>query len=168
MPVARSSSFLPAERCAKPLIALLTRFGVPRARIDALADRLQRGGARGVAIARATPGVRVPAIAASGIAALSMREFEPGLVAGNTLFVGAHFALGFVVGVPAVAFIQGAGTTLALGAFVVFAVLGAVGWLIVRRRRRTQGEGALTFGAWADACCPACLTLALVDSDQRS
>lgn len=152
----------------KPLIALLTRFGVPRARIDALADRLLRGGARGVAIARATPGVRVPAIAASGIAALKMRDFEPGLVAGNTLFVGAHFLLGFIVGVPAVAFIQNAGTTLALGAFVAFAVIGALGWLIVRRRRKTYGDGALTFSAWADACCPACLTLALVEPDQRS
>ena len=152
----------------KPLIALLTKVGVPRARIDALADRLQRGGARGVAIARATPGVRVPAIAASGIAALTMRDFEPGLVAGNTLFVGAHFLLGFIVGVPAVAFIQSAGTTLAIGAFVAFAVIGAIGWLVVRRRRSVRGEGALTFSAWADACCPACLTLALVDSDQRS
>lgn len=152
----------------KPLIALLTRFGVPRARIDALADRLQRGGARGVAIARATPGVRVPAIAASGIAALTMREFEPGLVAGNTLFVGAHFTLGFVVGVPAVAFIQGFGTTLAVGAFVILAIVGAFGWLFIRRRRGTKGEGALAFSAWADACCPACLTLALIDSDQRS
>ena len=152
----------------KPLIALLTRVGVSRARIDALADRLQRGGARGVAIARATPGVRVPAIAASGIAALKMRDFEPGLVAGNTLFVGAHFLLGFIVGVPAVAFVQSAGTTLALSALAVFALIGAIGWLIVRRRRKTSGEGALTFSAWADACCPACLTLALVNSDQRS
>src|SRR4051794_33737080 len=101
----------------RPLIALLTRFGVSAARIDALAERLRRGGARGVAVARATPGVRVPAIAASGIAALPMQSFAPGLVAGNTLFVGAHFVLGFVVGVPAIAFIQSAGTTLAIGAF---------------------------------------------------
>jgi len=123
--VGGSLQFVLARRALrKPLVALLTRVGVSRARIDALADRLQRGGARGVAIARATPGVRVPAIAASGIAALKMRDFEPGLVVGNTLFVGAHFALGYVVGVPAVSFIQGVGTPLAVGAFAMLALGG--------------------------------------------
>lgn len=148
-----------------PLISALTRFGVSRARIEALADRLRRGGARAVAVARATPGVRVPAIAASGIAALPTSDFTPGLVAGNTLFVGAHFLLGFIVGVPAVAFVQSAGTTLAVGAFVVFAVIGAIGWLLIRRRRMQAGEGALAYGAWADACCPACLAVAVIGRD---
>ena len=167
--VGGSLQFVLARRALrKPLVALLTRVGVSRARIDALADRLQRGGARGVAIARATPGVRVPAIAASGIAALKMRDFEPGLVVGNTLFVGAHFALGYVVGVPAVSFIQGVGTPLAVGAFAMLALVGALGWLVVRRRRGAREDVALTFSAWADACCPACLTLALIDPDQRS
>ena len=149
-----------------PLIALLTRFGLPHARIEALADRLRRGGARGVAIARATPGVRVPAIAASGVAALPMRSFAPGLVAGNTIFVGLHFLLGFVVGVPAVALIQGAAPLVAVGAFVALAVLGAVGWLLVRRRRRASaGSG---FAAWSDAACPACITVALLSREQAT
>lgn len=142
----------------RPLLALLTRFGVPRARIDALSERLRSGGARGVAIARATPGIRVPAIAASGVAALPMQAFAPGLVAGNTLFVGAHFVLGYVVGVPAVALIQSSGTALIVGGLVVFAVIGAVGWLLLRRRRRSDAD----FAAWADAACPACLALAVV------
>lgn len=152
----------------RPLIALLTRFGLPQARIEALADRLRRGGARGVAIARATPGVRVPAIAASGVAALPMRAFAPGLVAGNTLFVGAHFLLGFAVGVPAVALIQGAASLIAVGAFVALAVLGALGWLVIRRRRRAQqaagaaDQEAAGFAAWADAACPACVGIALL------
>jgi len=143
----------------RPLLALLTRFGVPRARIDALSGRLRSGGARGVAIARATPGIRVPAIAASGVAALPMQAFAPGLVAGNTLFVGAHFVLGYVVGVPAVALIQSSGTALIVGGLVVFAVIGAVGWLLLRRRRRSDAD----FAAWADAACPACLALAVVN-----
>jgi len=142
----------------RPLLALLTRFGVPRARIDALSERLRSGGARGVAIARATPGIRVPAIAASGVAALPMQAFAPGLVAGNTLFVGAHFVLGYVVGVPAVELIQSSGTALIVGGLVVFAVIGAVGWLLLRRRRRSDAD----FAAWADAACPACLALAVV------
>ena len=143
----------------RPLLALLTRFGVPRARIDALSERLRSGGARGVAMARATPGIRVPAIAASGVAALPMQAFAPGLVAGNTLFVGAHFVLGYVVGVPAVALIQSSGTALIVGGLVVFAVIGAVGWLLLRRRRRSDAD----FAAWADAACPACLALAVVN-----
>jgi len=143
----------------RPLLALLTRFGVPRARIDALSERLRSGGARGVAIARTTPGVRVPAIAASGVAALPMQSFVPGLVAGNTLFVGGHFLLGYVVGVPAVAIIQSSGTALLVGGLVVFAVIGAIGWLLLRRRRRSTAE----FASWADAACPACLALALVN-----
>ncbi|HEY5520776.1 MAG TPA: hypothetical protein VIK08_08965 [Candidatus Limnocylindrales bacterium] len=145
----------------RPLLALLTRFGVPRARIDALSERLRSGGARGVAIARTTPGVRVPAIAASGVAALPMQSFVPGLVAGNTLFVGAHFVLGYVVGVPAVAIIQSSGTVLLVGGLVVFAVIGAIGWLLLRRRRRSSAD----FAAWADAACPACLALALVNRE---
>jgi len=144
----------------RTLIALLTRFGVPRARIDALSERLRSSGARGVAIARATPGVRVPAIAASGVAALPLQAFAPGLVAGNTLFVGAHFVLGYVVGVPAEALIQGSGTVLVIGGLVVFGIIGAIGWLVVRRRR-----GSDRFAAWADAACPACLAVALVDRE---
>jgi membrane protein DedA with SNARE-associated domain len=152
----------------RPLISLLTRFGVPRARIEALADRLRRGGARAVAIARATPGVRVPAIAASGVAELPMRSFGPGLVAGNTLFVGAHFVLGFAVGLPAVAFIQSAAPTLAVGAFVALALLGGVGWLLIRRRRRsTTAAAEAAYGDWSDAACPACLAVALVRERER-
>lgn len=147
----------------RPLIALLTRFGVAQSRIEALADKLRRGGARGVAIARVTPGVRVPAIAASGVAALPMRDFAPGLVIGNTLFVGLHFMLGFVVGVPAAAVLERYGLWLLVGGVALFAAIGAIGWLIVRRRR-TGTRAALS--SWADAACPACLGLALLTGEQ--
>jgi len=147
----------------RPLIAVLTRFGMNQARIEALADRLRRGGARGVAVARATPGVRVPAIAASGIAAMPMRSFGPGLIVGNTVFVGGHFLLGFAVGLPAVALIQGAAPVLAVAAFVALAALGAVGWLIVRRRRHAGDPAASgDYTAWSDAACPACIAIALI------
>jgi membrane protein DedA with SNARE-associated domain len=146
----------------RPLIGLLGRFGVPATRIEALADRLRRGGARSVAVARATPGVRVPAIAASGIAGMPMRSFGPGLVVGNTVFVGGHFLLGFVVGLPAVALISTAAPLLAVVAFVGLAVVGAVGWLIVRRRRAARRTEGTDYAAWSDAACPACIAIALV------
>jgi membrane protein DedA with SNARE-associated domain len=143
----------------RTLLAILERLGVPRPRIDALADRLRRSGARGVAITRMTPGVRIASIAASGLAALPMASFGPGLVAGNSVFVGGHFALGFVIGVPATAFVTSAGGTVAIGIIVALALLGGIGWFVVRRR--APAAEPTTFGAWADAACPACLALAL-------
>ena len=84
-----------------PLLALLRRLGIPQARLEAMAETLRNGGVRAIAVARATPGLRIAAIAASGIAALPPRTFLTGFVVGNTIFVGSHFALGFVLGKPA-------------------------------------------------------------------
>ena len=153
----------------RTLLALLGRLGVSAARLDTLASRLERGGARSVAIARATPGVRIGAIAASGLAGLPYRVFLPGLVAGNTVFVGAHFALGYVVGAPALGIAAGLGSlATASVAVVALAVLGAVGWRFIVRRRAAAPTGGLprraaAFAAWTDAACPACLVLAVVD-----
>jgi membrane protein DedA with SNARE-associated domain len=158
----------------RALLSVLTRLGVPQARIESLADRLRRSGARGVALARVTPGVRVPAIAASGLAALPLIPFTGGLIAGNTAFVTAHFALGFAVGAPALTLLETSGPAVAIGGVIVLAVVGAVGWLILRRRRLTglatePAAGAFSrdsYSAWADAACPACLTLAVLRPDR--
>jgi membrane protein DedA with SNARE-associated domain len=151
----------------------LARLGVPRDRLDALAGWLQRRGVTGVAVARATPGVRIGAIAASGIAGLRYRGvFLPGLVLGNGLFVGAHFALGYVVGPPALAFLSSVGSGLvAVGVLVALAVLGAMGWREIRRRRSQPAPAAgpeaapptlPSLGTWTEAACPACLAITLV------
>lgn len=157
-----------------PLIALLGRLGLSRERLDGLADWLRRRGIRGVTVARATPGLRVGAISASGLAGLPYPVFLAGLVAGNTVFVGAHFALGYLVGPSAVALIVSAGgIAVAAIAFVVLALLGASGWRVLRRRRLVAeasrvGEaapaGVVQFetgglGSWAEAACPACLAV---------
>jgi membrane protein DedA with SNARE-associated domain len=168
----------------RAVIGVLARFGVARGRIDALAERLRRRGARGVAVARVTPGLRVPAIVASGLAALPLPAFVVGLIVGNTLFVAAHFLLGFAVGAPAIALVQGAGFTIAVILLAVLAVVGVVGWRLIRRReglgapagafqRSAQASGASphparridTFSNWADAACPACLALAVLRVD---
>ncbi len=172
----------------EPLLRLLTRFGVPRDRLDGLAGWLRQRGAVGVALARATPGVRVGATAASGLAALPFGAFLPGLVAGNTLFVGGHFALGYVAGPAALALIAATGGfALAVGGFVILALIGAGGWRVLRRRRAAasaggssaspvaaraarsgaSGERALpldlpSLATWAEAACPACLAVSLV------
>jgi len=160
----------------RPLITLLGRLGLSRERLEGLADWLRRRGIRGVTVARATPGLRVGAISASGLAALPYPVFLAGLIAGNTVFVGAHFALGYVVGPPAVALIVSAGgLAVALIAFVVLALLGAAGWRVLRRRGLADGASrggaagtvaATQFetgglGSWAEAACPACLAVTL-------
>jgi hypothetical protein len=89
-----------------------------------------------------------------------VRAFAPGLVLGNTLFVGLHFLLGFVVGVPAVALVERYGVALLVGGIAVLAIAGAIGWVILRQRRPTSAPATLT--AWADAACPACLGIALL------
>lgn len=163
------------------VLGLLTRFGVPRDRLDTLAGWLQRRGALGVAVARCTPGVRVGATAASGLAAMPFAAFLPGLVAGNTVFVGGHFALGYLAGPAALEVIAGAGgVALAAGAFVVLAVLGAAVWHAVRHRRGgaatsespppSSSSGPMhglpgdapSWATWAEAACPACLAVSLV------
>jgi membrane protein DedA with SNARE-associated domain len=162
----------------KVLLALLTRLGVSQARLDGLAASLHSGGTRAIAIAHATPGVRAAAIAASGIAGMPLRDFLPGFVIGNTIFVGGHFALGFVMGKPALGVASELGSPAVLVAILVaLSAVGALTWFVIRRRRPAgsaagatngrpphTGHGAEEAGiaAWADAACPICLTLAAV------
>jgi membrane protein DedA with SNARE-associated domain len=135
------------------LLRVLARVGVGRERLDALAAWLARRGARGVALARATPGVRIGATTAAGLAGLPFRVFVAGLVVGNAAFVGGHFGLGLVIGPPALALAAQLGTLgVALLVLGLLAVLGAVGW----RRLRRSGSG---YAGWAEGACPACLAL---------
>jgi membrane protein DedA with SNARE-associated domain len=152
----------------RPLLALLDRVGLRRARVEEHAERLRARGMRGVAISRATPGIRVVAIAASALAALRFGPFAGGLVIGNTAFVGLHFLLGLAVGAPALALVATFGLALTAAA-VGLAVVGLVGWWLLRRRHAAATSSAEpssaaledTFVDWADATCPACLTLGL-------
>ena len=148
---------------ARPVLLRLIRRITSVDQLDRQTERLRNGGARTVAIARTTPGVRIVAIPACALAAIPPVAFVTGLAIGNALFIGAHFGLGFLLG-DAVLAIVGAvlGPVAIAGAAI--AVIVAVGWfLIVRRRARRDAvtaPEAVPFTAWRDACCPACLTLA--------
>jgi membrane protein DedA with SNARE-associated domain len=159
-----SVQFVLARRILRrPLLAALARVGVGEARVEALAVRLRRSGARGVALARMTPGVRIAAIVAAGLAAIPYAAFLAGLVAGNGVFVAGHFILGYALGASATELIAGAGgigPVVLIG--VVLALVGAVGWALIRRRRGGVGESDQTIGDWADAACPACMAVAIV------
>jgi membrane protein DedA with SNARE-associated domain len=150
---------------ARPVVLrLLARIG-SGGRVETQTERLRRRGARGVAVARVTPGLRIVAIAASALAGIPPAAFLIGLVAGNGVFIAAHFGLGYLLGEPVLTVVGGAlGPLGILG--VAVAAVGAAGWLLLSRRRRigrrepgTEIETAL---AWTDACCPACLALAAV------
>jgi membrane protein DedA with SNARE-associated domain len=124
----------------RPLLRALERLGVGAARLEALGARLRSTGARGVAVSRMTPGVRVASIAACGLAGLPLDVFAFGLVIGNTVFVTAHFALGFVLGASAPQVLGQLGGSLlpALLAIAVLAAIGAFGWWLLRRSAADQ------------------------------
>jgi membrane protein DedA with SNARE-associated domain len=150
-------------------LGLLARFGLRPATIERGADRLRRGGAATVAVTRMTPGVRIVAIASSAIAGVALAPFVTGLIVGNGVFLTGHFLLGLVVGEPAVRLVAGAGTGLIV-AGIGLAALGAAGWWLIARRRSRVARAAGADPAarelapldWTDACCPACLALAVV------
>jgi membrane protein DedA with SNARE-associated domain len=156
-------------RARTVVLRLLGRVGLGQASIERGAGRLRNGGATAVAVARMTPGVRIVAVASSAIADVGLRSFLLGLLVGNGVFLTGHFVLGLVLGQPAVQLVSSAGTgLLVLG--LGFAALGIAGWWLIVRRRGTARAGAAaatnpaTRAAldWSDACCPACLALALV------
>ena len=160
-----SVQFLVVRRVLRGvLLAVLAAAHVRRERVDALAARLRRSGARGVAVARATPGVRIAAIAAAGLAAIPFPVFLAGLVAGNGVFVAAHFGLGYLLGASATELVQ-AGVGVLAVAVAGLALLSAIGWLLLRRKREATGEPALPYADWADAACPACLAVAALRRD---
>ena len=144
---------------------LLYRFGryigLTQARLDAASVRVKKGGAFGVGLAILVPGVRGVAIAASGLAAVPLRTFLPGLVLGSSLFLALHVFLGFLGGslLSAVgSVVPSAGILL-----VVLLLLAAVFllWLVAyRRQKEARGElDAASLEVWHEGMCPVCLAL---------
>jgi membrane protein DedA with SNARE-associated domain len=156
-------------RARAAVLGLLARVGLGPAVVERGARRLRTGGAPAVAVARMTPGVRIVAIASSAVAGVTSTSFLAGLIVGNGVFLTGHFILGLVVGEPAVQLVAGAGPSLVI-AGVALAAVGAAGWWLLARRRaaRAQAPSPLELGGlaildWTDACCPACLALAVAD-----
>jgi membrane protein DedA with SNARE-associated domain len=150
---------------ARPtLLGLLRRLGSAET-IERQTERFRRSGARSVAAARMTPGLRIVAIAASALAGVPAAAFIVGLAVGNGVFIAAHFGLGYVLGEPVLAVVGSALGPLAIVGLLVAGV-GAVGWILLARRRRSGRSTVELATSWADACCPACLGLALIGAER--
>jgi len=124
------------------------RLGLTEARVGRAAAFAETRSPAGLAIGRATPGLRTLTVVAAGVAGLSGRRALPALIAGSSVFLQIHLVLGLLLGPLADrAFNEAKGPALAAVALLVAGAL--VFW---RARRRSRPPAA-----WMEAACPACL-----------
>jgi membrane-associated protein len=135
-------------------------IGLTKERLDHAMDQVRRGGAVAVGVGLTTPGVRIAIVPASGLAEMSLAAFIPGLIVGSTFFLAWHFAIGFLGGVLLNL------VTLPMPALIGIAIaviaIGVLGWMVARRISRRPAEMPATYAAWADASCPACVAIGLI------
>ena len=155
--------YLLVRSVARPTLLRLLGRVASADRLDRQAQRLRRGGARSVAVARSTPGVRIIAVAASALAAIPATAFVLGLAIGNAVFITAHFGLGFVLGEPIRVSSAGPSLRSRSPGWCWRRSVRWAGCSISRRRGGDRAENPASIAEWADACCPACLTLAALD-----
>lgn len=141
--------------------------GLTSARLDRATAAMKGRGWVAIALGRALPGLRVGAVAACGLAAVPVATFAAGLLAGTLLFVGFHTLLGYFAG-PGVSDILSTLNVPLLPVVLVLAVVGLVGWLVIKWRGRRAGastdeDAAQPVFDWVDACCPACLAAAAIE-----
>lgn len=132
------------------------RLGITSERLDAVAQRVQRGGILAIGLAVLTPGVRSAAIPGCGLAGVPLRLFVPGLALGSAVDVALHFGLGFA-GAGLLALVMQPSPLLLV---VALALVGLAAWLVIARRKRMSRTVAVN--AWAQATCPVCLALGSV------
>lgn len=160
------------RRVGRMALYRLGRYvGLTPSRLDLAAAAVQRGGPLGVSLAVVTPGVRAGAVAACALAAVPLRSFFPGLVAGSTLFLALHFTLGYSIGPLVVAALGTLPVPVVVVGGVAALVAGFGVWALIRVRGRAEGRGerlASALGAWYDAACPLCLAAGVFQARARS
>ncbi len=139
--------------CRGPAQRLIARFGprigLTRARLGRATAVAENRGRAGLAVGRATPGLRTLTVIAAAVSGLSARRALPALILGSSVFLQVHLALGLLLGPLADrAFNQAKGPAIAVTAALV---AGTVAFWLFRRRRR--GASA----AWTEASCPVCV-----------
>jgi membrane protein DedA with SNARE-associated domain len=144
--------------CRGPAQKIIARFGprlgLTRERVARAASFAETRGRTGLAVGRATPGLRTITVIAAGASGLSARRALPALVLGSSVFLQLHRVLGLLLGPLADhAFNRAKGP--AIAAVIVLAAGVLVFW---RVRRRTPAAKA----AWMEASCPACIGVNLL------
>ncbi len=144
-------------------------LGLTAPRLDAAATAVKRGGILPVVLGIVTPGVRAATVAACGLAGLPLRTFIPGLILGNSAFLGLHFTLAYVGGQVIGQVTRALPFPILVLCLLLVAGLGV--WILIRRRQRSQatlGEVVSeAYAAWEEATCPACLLLGAVVGTAR-
>lgn len=159
--------YLLARGPGRGLVYRFGRYvGLTQPRLERAGAALDRGGVPALSLALITPGVRVATVAAAGLVRLPFGTFLAGLFLGNTVFFALHVVLAYA-GAQGLAGLLGAtgasGALWLLGGGVGLAVIGFAGWwFFLRRHHAAAPPLAEVAGAWQDACCPACLALAVV------
>jgi len=130
-----------------------SRLGLNHARVGRAAAVAEARGRVGLAVGRATPGLRALTVIAAGVSGLSGRRALPALIIGSSVFLQIHLVLGLLLGPLADrAFNQAKGLALAAVALVAAGAL-----LFWRARRRNRAPAA-----WMEAACPACIGVRLL------
>jgi membrane protein DedA with SNARE-associated domain len=126
------------------------RLGLTTARVDRAAAFAETRGQAGLAVGRATPGLRTLTVVAAGVAGLASRRALPALILGSSVFLQLHLVLGLLLG----PFADRAFNRAKIPALAVAVVLVAGALVFWRARRRNRAPAA-----WMEASCPACLGL---------
>ncbi len=131
------------------------RLGLTQARVERAAAFAGKRGRGGLALGRATPGLRTLTVIAAGVSGARGRHVLPALILGSSVFLQFHLVLGLLLGPLADrAFSQAKGP--ALVAVAALAAATAAFWLVRRRKKATAA------GTWREASCPVCLGLGLL------
>jgi membrane protein DedA with SNARE-associated domain len=135
-------------------------IGLTQARLDKMMDRVRRGGSTAVAFGLSVPGIRIATNPASGLANLSTARYIPGLIAGSVIFLGWHFAIGYAGG----ALLENLSVSTPVVVAIIAAVLafGVLMAYLRRRRNQQKHSGLQSYAEWAQASCPVCATLTLL------
>src|ERR1700733_711854 len=124
------------------------RIGLTDVRVRRVAAVAEARGLAGLAVGRATPGLRTLTAVAAGVSGLSGRRALPALILGSSVFLQLHLVLGLLLGPLADrAFDQARGPAVA-----AVAVLAAGALIFWRVRRRNRAPAA-----WTEGACPVCL-----------
>jgi membrane-associated protein len=165
-----SVQFLIVRGFGRRVVYRLGRFvGLTPGRLDLLTSQLERRGPVAVFAGLNLPGVRKGTIIAAGLGGMRYRAFAPAMLLGSAVYYGWHIALGYVVGPAAAGLLAGMSLPLVL-VLAALAIVGLVGWLVLRRWRRARAARPVppaalpadlpAFQSWTEAACPACLAVA--------